>query len=89
MANKADIHFDQFLEEATINTYDNSDSTLGRDRFYGLYTSWSWLNQSVPRPESSFWAAMRTKGIHPGGNGLQMTGPAAADYILASYPGLA
>ncbi len=89
MANTVNIHFDKFLEEATINTNDRFDSTLGRDCFYGLYTSWSWLQQSVPQPESSFWAAMKTKGIHPAGNGLAMTGPAAADYILASCPALA
>ncbi|MCX2747243.1 hypothetical protein OOZ51_05360 [Arthrobacter sp. MI7-26] len=89
MASTANIHFDQFLEEATIHVYDRSDSALGRDCFYGLYTSWCLLRRSAPRPESAFWAAMKTKGIHPGGNGLAMTGPAAADYILASCPGLA
>ncbi|MGM7777703.1 hypothetical protein ACSVHC_17035 [Arthrobacter sp. KNU-44] len=89
MANTASIQFDQFLEEATIITNDRSDSPLGRDRFYGLYTSWCLLQQSVPQPESAFLAAMRTKGIHPAGNGLRMTGPAAADYILASCPALA
>lgn len=36
-----------------------------------------------------FLAAMRTKGIHPAGSWLRMTGPAAADYILASCPALA
>ncbi|MDQ0029035.1 hypothetical protein [Arthrobacter bambusae] len=86
MANTASIQFDQFLEEATITTHDRS--TLGRDCFYGLYTSWCLLNRSVPLPENVFWAAVRTKGIHPDGSGLAMTGPAAADYILASYPGM-
>ncbi|WP_442543319.1 hypothetical protein ACSBOX_15970 [Arthrobacter sp. KN11-1C] len=89
MAKTADIQFDQFLAEATITTHDRSDSTLGRDCFYGLYTSWCWLKQSVPLPENIFWAALKAKGIHPVGNGLAMTGPAAADYILASYPDLA
>ena len=36
----------------------------------------------------AFWAAMKKKQIHPKGAGLRMKGPAAADYILASYPGL-
>jgi hypothetical protein len=89
MANAVNIHFDKFLEEATINSDDWSDSALGRDCFYGLYTSWCLLQQSVPQPEGTFLAAMRTKGIHPAGNGLRMTGPAAADYILASCPALA
>jgi hypothetical protein len=89
MAKTASFQFDQFLAEATIDTDDQSDSPLGRDRFYGLYTSWCWLQQSAPHPESRFWAALRTKGIHPAGNGLAMTGPAAADYILASCPALA
>jgi hypothetical protein len=89
MAKTTDIQFDRFLAEATITIYDRSGSALGRDGFYGLYTSWCLLQQSVPRSESTFSAAMRTKGIHPAGNGLRMTGPAAADYILASCPALA
>jgi hypothetical protein len=80
--------FDQFLEEATITTDDQSDTTLGRDGLYGLYTSWCFLHQSVPQPEDTFWSAMRKKHIRPGRKGLRMKGPAAADYILASYPGL-
>lgn len=82
----ANTQFDQFLNEAT--TDDRSDSALGQDCLYGLYTSWCFLHESTPRPESAFWAAMRKKRIHPGRNGLRMKGPAAADYILASYPGL-
>jgi hypothetical protein len=31
---------------------------------------------------------MKENQIHPKRNGLRMKGPAAADYILASYPGL-
>lgn len=84
----ADMQFDQFLEEATITTDDQSDATLGRDCLYGLYTSWCFLHQSVPQPEDAFWSAMRKKHVQPGRKGLRMKGPAAADYILASYPGL-
>jgi hypothetical protein len=29
---------------------------------------------------------MKKKQVHPKGTGLRMKGPAAADYILASYP---
>ncbi|GGI03092.1 hypothetical protein ACFFGR_14500 [Arthrobacter liuii] len=54
---------------------------------YGLYTSWCVINQHPTGTESNFWAAMKYR-ITPGCNGLRMKGPAAADYILASYPGL-
>lgn len=83
----ANSQYDQFLQEAT--TVDpESDSALGRDPLYGLYTSWCFLHQTPPRPEDVFWAAMKKKHIRPGHCGLRMKGPAAADYILASYPGL-
>jgi hypothetical protein len=31
---------------------------------------------------------MKANQVHPKSTGLRMKGPAAADYILASYPGL-
>lgn len=83
----ATSQYDQFLQEATV-TDPASDHALGRNRLYGLYTSWCFLHQASPRPESAFWAAMKKKQIHPRRTGLRMTGPAAADYIMASYPGL-
>jgi hypothetical protein len=46
------------------------------------------VNQAAPPPEEAFWAGMKEKRIHPGRTGLRMKGPAAADYILTSYPGL-
>lgn len=83
----ADSQYDQFLQEAT--TFDaGPDSVLGRDSLYGVYTSWCYLSHSVPRPEDAFWAAMRQKRIRPGRTRLRMKGPAAADYILSSYPGM-
>lgn len=83
----ANSHFDQFLQEAT--THDPSfDRALGRNRLYGLYTSWCFLRQAPPGHEDAFWAAMKEKQIHPKRTGLRMKGPAAADYILSSYPGL-
>ena len=81
----ADTQYDQFLQEATAPDA-VSDSVLGRDCLYGVYTSWCSLSQSVPRPEDAFWAAMRQKRIRPGRTHLRMKGPAAADYILSSYP---
>jgi hypothetical protein len=83
----ATSQFDQFLQEATTQD-PGSDHALGRDCLYGLYTSWCFLRKATPRPEDAFWAAMKEKQIHPKRTGLRMKGPAAADYILASYPGL-
>ena len=83
----ATSHYDQFLQEATASD-PASDHGLGRACPSGLYTSWGFLSQTAPRPEDAFWAAMKEKQIHPKRNGLRMKGPAAADYILASYPGL-
>ena len=80
-------HFDRFLRQATT-AEDQPDSALGRDCLFGLYTSWCLLNQAEPRSELAFWVAMRRRGIHPGHTRLRMTGPAAADYILASAPAL-
>ncbi|WP_427172272.1 hypothetical protein [Arthrobacter sp. 92] len=79
--------FNRFLTEATSPAADGH-SSLRKDQLYGLYTSWCLLNQSSPEPGSIFWTAMRNLRIRPSTNGLRMTGPAAADYILASYPDL-
>ena len=83
----ADSQYDQFLQAAT--TPDPAcDRALGRNRLYGLYTSWWFLSQAAPGPEDAFWTAMKKKQIHPNRTGLRMKGPAAADYILASSPEL-
>ncbi|MDQ0662606.1 hypothetical protein QFZ35_001104 [Arthrobacter ulcerisalmonis] len=82
----AHSQFDTFLNEATYPDQ-ASDSSLDRDRLYGLYTSWCFINEQTPGTESSFWEAMKYR-ISPRRNGLRMKGPAAADYILTSYPGL-
>jgi hypothetical protein len=82
----AHSQFDIFLHEATCPDQAR-DSSLDRDRLYGLYTSWCFINQQQPGTESNFWAAMKHR-ISPRRNGLRMKGPAAADYILTSYPGL-
>jgi hypothetical protein len=82
----AHSQFDRFLHEATTRDGE-PDATLARDPLYGLYTSWCFLNQRAPRAETTFWAAMARR-IDPDQNGLRMKGPAAADYILTSYPGL-
>lgn len=84
----ATSHFDQFLSEATIPD-PGTDLSLGGDTLYGLYTSWCFLKGLVPKEDSSFRAAMRRAGIDINDTRLRMTGPAAADYILASYPAMA
>lgn len=80
-------HFDRFLNEATAPDQDGGLS-LRKDQLYGLYTSWCLLNQSTPVPGSAFWSAMRDHRIRSSDSGLRMRGPAAADYILATYPAL-
>lgn len=82
----ATSQFDRFLQEATTCDRD-SGATLERDPLYGLYTSWCHVTGNAPRPERSFWADARVR-IGAGHNGLRMRGPAAADYILNSCPGL-
>lgn len=82
----ADSQYDQFLQDATTSD-PGSEFTLTPDALYGLYTSWCYLTLQEPRPERVFWTAMRRR-IGPGVNGLRMKGPAAADYILSSYPAL-
>lgn len=78
--------FDQFLQEATTCDRE-SEFSLDPDPLYGLYTSWCQVTRTALRAESSFWAAMNQR-IGIGHNGLRMKGPAAADHLLTSYPGL-
>ena len=82
----AHSQFDLFLQEATYLDQ-ASESTLDRDGLYGLYTSWCFIKHQTPGPESAFWAAMNGRFAH-GHCGLRMKGPAAADYIMSSYPAL-
>lgn len=80
-------HFDRFLSEATAPDQDGGLS-LRKDQLYGLYTSWCLLNQSAPAAGADFWSAMKAHRIRSSNSGLRMTGPAAADYIMATYPAL-
>lgn len=83
----ATSQYDQFLTEATV-VGAPCDPAPGRDCLYGVYTSWCFLSRTVPTSEDAFWAAMKKKRIRPGRTPLQIKGPAAADYILSTYPGL-
>jgi hypothetical protein len=80
----ATSHFDQCLLEATVP--DETHSPMGSDCLYGLYTSWCLLHRINPAAEITFRAAMQRCGVDRRQRRLRMTGPAAADYILASYP---
>jgi hypothetical protein len=83
----ADTQYDQFLREATA--FDcPADPAPGRECLYGVYTSWCFLSRTVPQPENAFWAAMKKKHIRPGRTQLRIKGPAAADYIMSTYPGM-
>jgi hypothetical protein len=83
----ASTDFERFLREA-VTTDRESDTGLGQDELYGLYTSWCLINRLRPEPPQALWDALKEEQIEPGNNTLAMTGPAATDYILASAPDL-
>ena len=80
-------HFKDFLAEAVVPDREPGLG-LGRDELYGLYTSWCLLHKAHLQPPEALWAALQAQGIDPDSNDLSMTGPAAADYIVASAPDL-
>ena len=81
-------HYQRFLDEATI--FDPTcDCPLGPDCLYGLYVSWCLLSDLQPQSDAAFGAAMERHGIDVNDCKLMMHGPAAAEYILASYPAVA
>ena len=81
-------HFDRFLRESLI-TERETDAGLGKDELYGLYTSWCLLHEIAPVDDISFRSAMERRGVDLRNSRRRMTGAAAADYILASYPATA
>lgn len=84
----ATSHFQQFLQEATVSD-PSGDSTLSADCLYGLYVSWARLHGYPAKSDQSFRAGMLRCGVDVNNSQLHMTGPAAADYILSSYPAVA
>ena len=80
----APSHFDAFLAEATYPD-PSAEASFDADRLYGLYTSWCFINQQPLSPENLFWEAIGDRTLP---RNLRMKGPAAADYIIASYPKL-
>lgn len=78
-------HFEQFLDQTTIPVLD-TDCPLTPDCLYGLYVSWCALHGIEPRPDFTFRAGMYRCGVDVHDTRLRMVGPAAADYILATYP---
>lgn len=81
-------HFTTFLAEATVPEFD-TDCPLTADGLYGLYVSWCALRGTDPEPDFTFRAAMHRRGVDVHDSRLRMVGPAAADYILSSYPAAA
>jgi hypothetical protein len=80
-------HFEDFLAEAVVPDREPGLG-LGRDELYGLYTSWCLIQKAALQPPEALWEALADRGIDPDNNNLSMTGPAAADYIVASAPPL-
>jgi hypothetical protein len=80
-------HFEEFIAEAVVPDREPGLG-LGRDELYGLYTSWCLLHKAQLQPPEALWEALLEHGINPDSNNLSMTGPAAADYIVASAPDL-
>ena len=80
-------HFEDFLAEAVVPDREPGLG-LGRDELYGLYTSWCLLHKAQLQSPDALWHALSEHGINPDSNNLSMTGPAAADYIVASAPPL-
>jgi hypothetical protein len=81
-------HFSTFLAEATVPEFD-TDCPMSADCLYGLYVSWCFLNGLEAKPDVTFRAAMHRAGVDIHDSRLRMVGPAAADYILSSYPAAA
>jgi hypothetical protein len=84
----ATSHFTTFLEEATVPDFD-TDCPLSADCLYGLYVSWCVLNGRDAEPDFTFRAAMHCRDVDVHDSRLRMVGPAAAEYILSSYPAAA
>lgn len=84
----ATSQFQQFLNESTVRDA-SGDSALDPDSLYGLYVSWAELHHLRPKPDQAFRAGMHRCGVDVNDSHLHMCGPAAADYILSSYPAVA
>lgn len=81
-------HFQQFLNQATVADA-SADVRLDPDSLYGLYVSWAALNHVRAKSDQAFRAGMHRCGVDVNDCHLHMCGPAAADYILSSYPAVA
>ncbi len=83
----ATSHFERFLLEATVP--DETRRPLGPDSLRGLYTSWCLLHNITPVEDVTFRSAMQRCGVDLRNSHRRITGQAARDYILASYPATA
>lgn len=87
LAATARRHFERLLLDTTVP--DETHQPLGPDCPYGLYTNWCLLHQITPVEDIHFRSAMERCGIDLRNSRRRMRGPAATDYILASYPATA
>ncbi|MBT2248037.1 hypothetical protein JHV56_04900 [Arthrobacter sp. BHU FT2] len=84
----ATSHFQMFLQQAT--RFDpTAESVMTSDCLYGLYVSWCRINAYKPKTDQAFRTGMRRCGVDVANSQLHMTGSAATDYILCSYPDVA
>ena len=81
-------HFERVVAEA-LTAERETDGQLTPDELYGLYTSWCLLHSITPVGDVTFRSAMQRRGIDLRNSRRRMIGPAAADYILSSYPATA
>lgn len=88
-------NYRRFVSECFIQNFERQ-TALREDEIYGLYISWCLLNNEKTGPSASLWAAMEELGHRKQQDstgstewpGLNITGPAAVEYILASQPSL-
>lgn len=80
----ATSHFQQFRHDASPAP--DTEGSLGPDSLDGPCTSWCLLQGRRPRPGAAFRAGIRLCRVNLHKGRLGMTGRAAADHILASYP---
>ena len=80
-------HFDRFVAEA-LTTDRETDTGLSPGRTLRPLHQLEPDQQNQPETPEALRAGLQALGINPDKNELSMTGPAAADYIVASAPSL-
>jgi hypothetical protein len=80
----ATSHSQQFRHDASPAP--DTEGPLGLHSLDGPRTSWCLHQGRTPRPGAAFGAGIRRCRVNLHKGRLGMTGRAAADHILASYP---